>query len=340
MLVRDKAPLTGLQILIVALVLLFASFLFPPKVAGAETAHLQKAYSHTSLRAMARVYMASGSYAKAEPFLESALDLAKATNARDADVCACSLDLAYLYKNQGKLAEAETMCLSGLELQKNVYGPRHPHVALTLRILADIYRRQGRFQEATACLEQALAIMRAVENQDDPAMAPFKVDMARLLVAKGELQQAESCFDEALSAIETSYGPDHLYTTRVLTSMATLYVLQGRYDEAEKLLGRALPIQEKMYGANHHFLVPAWLAMSRIHQARGELDAAKALLAKSLRVAESRSDAGRVLPVLETFFQLARQTGDTKESAKLLKRINKIRAGRQYAYAPVARTIQ
>jgi tetratricopeptide (TPR) repeat protein len=340
MLVRAKDPLTKLQLVIIVLVLFFSSFVLPAKVAGAETIGPGTAYSHASLRAMARVYMASGSYDKAEPFLESALDLAKSTNAPDADVCACSLDLAYLYKNQGKLAEAEMMCLTGLELQKGVYGPKHPYVALTLRILGDIYRRQGRFREATACLEQALTIMRAVENEDDPAMAPFKVDMARLLVAKGDLAKAESCFDEALAVIEGSYGPRHLYTTRVLTSMATLYVLQGRHDEAEQFISRALPIQEKMYGTNHHFLVPAWLTMSRIHQARGDLALAKALLAKALRVAEGQSDSGRVLPVLETQVQLAQKSGDTKQSAKLQRRIDKIRAGRQYAYAPVARAIQ
>jgi len=338
--VRDKAPLPKLHIVITVLVLLFSSFLFPATVAGAETIGAGRVYTHASLRAMARVYMASGDYGKAEPFLESAIDLAISTNAPDADVCACSLDLAYLYKNQGKLAEAETMCLTGLELQKDVYGPKHPHVALTMRILADIYRGQGRFREATACLEQALTIMRAVENEDDPAMAPFKVDMARLLVAKGDLEQAESYFDEAMSQIEASYGPKHLYTSRVLTSMATLYVLQGRYEEAEKLLDRALPIQEKMYGANHHFLVPAWLAMSRIHQARGDLARANAVLAKSLRVAEGQSNSSRLLGVLETLVQLAQTSGDAKQSAKLQRRIDKIRAGRQYAYAPVARAIQ
>ena len=66
----------------------------------------KKTYSSGTLRSMARVYMASGGYEKARPFLEKALHLAKETNASDSEVSACMLDLAFLYKSQGRLAEA------------------------------------------------------------------------------------------------------------------------------------------------------------------------------------------------------------------------------------------
>lgn len=339
MLTVGKQP-TSLQILIIILVLLFSSFVLPQSATGARTGPTAKAYSHDSLRGMARVYMASGSYEKAQPFLESALDRAISTKASDSDVCACMLDLAYLYKNQGNLVEAEKLCLTGLELQQHIYGSKHPYVALTLRILSDIYKGQDRFKEATESLERALKIMRAVENEDAPELAPFKVDMARLLVAKGDLAQAESYFDAALAVIEESYGPEHLYTTKVLTSIAGLYVLQGRFDRAEVLVSRAIPIQEKIYGPKHHFLVPAWLAMSRIRQARGDLPRAKALLIKSLNAVENQADSGRLLNVLEAQVQLARKTGDMTALAKLQKRINKIRQSRPYASAPVAMAIQ
>ncbi len=339
MLLARERP-TGLQILVIVLVLLFSSFVLPQSATGGKVDPAGKTYTHTSLRAMARVYMASGSYEKAQPLLESALEVAISTKAPDSDVCACTLDLAYLYKNQGNLIKAEKMCLTGLELQQDVYGRKHPYVALTLRILGDIYKGLGRFEEAAESLEQALTIMRAVENEDAPELAPFKVDMARLLVARGELEQAESYFDAALAVIEDSYGPEHLYTTKVLTSVAALYVLQGRFDRGEELISRAIPIQEEIYGLNHHFLVPAWLAMARIHQARGDLSRAKALLSKSLHVAENQTDSGRLLKVLEAQVQMARKSGDKTALAKLQGRIDKIRSSRYYASAPAARVIQ
>lgn len=340
MMTEAKRPFTRRQRIIIAVVLVCSSFTLPVGTAGARIAQAKKIYTHTSLRAMARVYMASGSYDKAQPLLESALDLAKTSNAPDSDVCACTLDLAYLYKSQGKLGEAETICLLGLELQEKVYSPRHPYVAYTLRILGEIYRRQGRYREAADSLERAMTIMRRVSSEDDPDMAPVKVDMARLLVAKGDFAQAESYFKTAIAVIEGSYGPAHLYTTRVLTSLAELRVLQGRYAQAEVLISRALPVQEKIYGSNPHFLVPAWLVMSQVYKARGDLASAKTLLAKSLSAAEKRPVSGRLIDVLETLVQLHSETGNTKEVAKLQRRIRKLRASKQFAYIPTTSAIR
>ncbi|MHC4143291.1 MAG: tetratricopeptide repeat protein [Planctomycetota bacterium] len=251
--------------------------------------------SCSSLRSIARVYMASGSFEKAQPFLESAIDLAKRTDAPDSEMCACVLDLAYLHKNRGKLAEALKMCLLGLELQEKVHSPNHPYVAYTLRILSQIYREQARYREAVSSLDRALTIMRGAGSEQSRDVAPFKVDMARLLVIQGDFTRAESYFASAMAVIEKSYGPDHLYTTKVLTSMAKLYVLQGRYAQAEELMSRAIPVQEGVYGSNHHFLVPARLVMSRIYQAKGDLADAKALLEESLGAAKKHGDSGFLL---------------------------------------------
>ena len=59
------------------------------------------------LRAMARVYMAYGEYAKAQPQAERALTLAKTKNVSDKELCLCLLDLAYVYDKQGRLSEAD-----------------------------------------------------------------------------------------------------------------------------------------------------------------------------------------------------------------------------------------
>ncbi len=185
-----------------------------------------------------------------------------------------------------------------------------------------------------------MTIMRSVSGENDPDMAPVEVDVARLLVAKGDFAQAESYFKKAITVIEGSYGPTHLYTTRVLTSMAELRVLQGRYAQAETLISRAMPVQERIYRSNPHFLVPAWLVMSQVYKAKGDLASAKTLLAKSLSAAEKRPVSGHLIEVLTTLVQLHSETGNTKEVAKLQRRIRKLRASKQFAYIPTASIIQ
>jgi len=277
------------------IVLLVTCLFFCSSVLGAGTAPLQNAQSSASLRAMGRVHMACGGYEKAQPLLERALNLAQATNAPDTEVCACLIDLAYLYKEQGNLNQAETMCQLGLQLQEKVYRPNHPYVAYTLRILSEIHREQGRYQQAGSELDRAMTIMRAVRSDDDQEIAPFKVDKARLLMAAGDLPNAESYFKEALEVIVRSFGPEHLYTAKVQSSLAALYVSQGRYAQAETLIFKALAVHEKVHGPDHHFLVPLWLVKADIDRAQGETANAKTLLEKSLRVARSQNDSGGLI---------------------------------------------
>lgn len=297
--------------------------------AAALAAPIEKTRSCGALRSMARMYMACGGYKKAEPFLKSALSLAKSADAPDSEMCACMLDLAYLYKNQGKLTEAEAMCRSGLELQEKLYGKNHPHIAQTLRILSDICQGQVRYREAASCLERGIAIMRRVSGKNDPDVAPFKVDMARLLVTQGDFVRAEAYFSEAIVVIENSYGPEHLYTAKVLASMAKLYALQGRHARAEELTSRALPIQERIYGANHYFLAPTWLAMSLTRQSKGDLSGARALLEKSLAAVAKQTDFGHLAEadVLSRLGEFHILNKEYVEAERILRRALKILEG-------------
>ena len=279
----------------VVLVLLCGSLFVGGTARAGNDGPAEGQLSCASLRSMARIYMASGGYEKAQPFLQRALDLAQGQNDSDLEICACMLDLAYLYKSQGKLTEAERMCRSGLELQEKIYRENHPYVAYTLRILSEIYRGQARYQEAQSTLQRAIAIMQGARPDDDEQSAPFNVDMARLLVERGDLAGAQAYFDKAVSPIENSFGPEHLYTTKVLTSLAGLYVLQKRYADAERLTSRILPVQEEVYGPDHYLLVPVWLLISQIDQATGDLPSAKVLLDKSRKAVENQTDCGPLM---------------------------------------------
>jgi len=240
-----------------------------------------------SLRSMARVYMACGDYAKAQPLAEQALIMAQDTNASDAELCSCLIDLAYLYKDIGKLDDAESLCSLGIRLQEKVYYDDHPYIAYTLRILSDIYQGQGRYEEAQLVLNRAMVIMLKSHPADEPVLAPFMVDNAKLLAAQGNFTESEIYYQKALNLINNSYGPDHLYTATVLGNLASLYVQQERYAEAESLIIRTLAIQEKVYGPNHRFLAPALATMAKIRRANGNNISAEKL---EQRISDARTN--------------------------------------------------
>ena len=112
------AVLTGKGlILTLALNLLLTNSIMAGEITGFDKKHS----SSKTLRSMARVYMAYGEYAKAQPLAEKALTLAKRKDTSNSELAMCLIDLATLYNYQGDLAEAETVCKLGLQLQEKVF---------------------------------------------------------------------------------------------------------------------------------------------------------------------------------------------------------------------------
>ncbi|MHC4125259.1 MAG: tetratricopeptide repeat protein [Planctomycetota bacterium] len=287
--------------------------LWSSSVANGKPRPIKKTPSSKTLRSMARVYMAYGEYAKAQPLAEKALTLARRKGTSDSELAMCLIDLATLYKNQNKLVDAERMCELGLKLQKKVLYKNHPYLAYTLSASSSIYCEQGKYYQARSALEEAMAIMLDAHSANDKAMAPFFVDIAKLHVAQGDLEEAERYYQKAMLLINSSYGPDHLYTANVLTGIAKLYTLQERYDEAEKLINRAVTVQEKIYGSDHHLIATSWLIKAKIYQVKGDTTQAEKLINKALIAIEN--------------------SGNTAAFAKFQQDAKEIRVSRQVAFA-------
>lgn len=58
------------------------------------------------------------------------------------------VDLAALYRADGRYREAEELCTRALEIQQQTLGPKDPDLVRTLTELAMVYRAEGRPQEA------------------------------------------------------------------------------------------------------------------------------------------------------------------------------------------------
>ena len=58
------------------------------------------------------------------------------------------VDLASLYRSQGRYHEAEVLCTRALAIQDQTIGAKNPETIRTLKELAMVYRAQGRNREA------------------------------------------------------------------------------------------------------------------------------------------------------------------------------------------------
>ncbi len=76
-------------------------------------------------------------------------------------------NLASLYQDQGRYAEAEPLHKRALAIFEKAFGPKHPDVAIALENYANLLRATGRTSEADKMEARAKAIWvkRAKENK-------------------------------------------------------------------------------------------------------------------------------------------------------------------------------
>jgi tetratricopeptide (TPR) repeat protein len=77
-------------------------------------------------------------------------------------------NLAYAYREAGRLDEATALHERTLADSERILGPDHPSTLLSRNNLADAYREAGRLDEATALHERTLADSERIQGPDHP----------------------------------------------------------------------------------------------------------------------------------------------------------------------------
>lgn len=127
---------------------------------------------------------------RAEKSYKDALEIgegeARSLSGRPAFAMSLPLNLSYLYRNEGRLQDAETVVQGVLEIQTAALGPRHRVIVDTLTELADIHEQEGqedpaRFVDAKATYERAIAMEEANLGPNDPSLIKLLERYAGLL---------------------------------------------------------------------------------------------------------------------------------------------------------------
>ena len=122
-----------------------------------------------------------GRYADAEKLFLAALKEAEGFGPDDPRLAMSLNNLAGLYDNQGKYAEAEPLYKRLLAIDEKALGPEHPDVAASLNNLALLYYNQGKYAEAEPLHKRALAIKEKTLGPDHPRVATSLENYTALL---------------------------------------------------------------------------------------------------------------------------------------------------------------
>ena len=110
-----------------------------------------------SLNSLAIMYYDMGSYDKAEPLLQKALEITRKTLGENHPVHAYTLDgLAGCVLHYGSYTKAEPLTQKALEVRRKTLGDKNPDYARSLYNLALLYVNMGRYPDSLETYEGGL----------------------------------------------------------------------------------------------------------------------------------------------------------------------------------------
>ena len=233
------------------------------------------------------LWLCGGKVMEAIPRAERALKIQQRLHeGQDHPDVAISLNsLAVLYKDQGRLREAEPLFQESLTMRQRLFPEDHPDVATSLNNLAVLYKDQGRLREAEPLFQESLAMYRRLFSKDHRDVAASLNNLASLYTLskdQGGLREAELLFQEALAIRRRLFEGDHRDVATSLKNLAVLYRAQGRLGEAEPLFQESLAMTQRLFEKNYPHVATSLNSLVQSNQARGKLGEAEPLSQKSL----------------------------------------------------------
>jgi len=235
---------------------------------------------------LALLYLRSGHLTETETLLEKTLSILK-QRFNDTPAMATVLsNLAELYREQGKYAQAEPLHQQSLAIREKALGKDHPDFAGSLNNLALLHQELGNYVAAEPLYQQSLVIWEATLGKSHPDVAIGLNNLAGLYYAQGKYVQAKSLYHKSLVILEKALGKNHPHTACILNNLALVYSTQGNYAAAEPLCQRSLAIEENALGKDHPNVANSLNILAMLYDTQGNYAAAEPLHQRSLAIRE------------------------------------------------------
>ncbi len=224
--------------------------------------------------------------------------------------------LGNVYVDLGQFEQAGSLLEEGLELRRQLYGPRGSEYGAGLRDLGEARQFEGRQEEARDLLAEAIEIAR--EAGDERSVANASLGLAGAQAGLGKFEEAERLYLEVVRIREASDGADHLSVAATLNNLANLYFSLNRWPEAEAAHLRAIAIKEAALGEDHFLVGQSLSNLGNVYIAQGRLEEAQDLHRRALAIKASKlaPDHFEVGASFHNLGDIAYQRGDMEEAKR------------------------
>ncbi|GAP93142.1 putative TPR-like protein [Rosellinia necatrix] len=188
-----------------------------------------------------------------------------------------------LYRDQGKLGEAEEMYNRALQSYLKAFGPNHTSTLELVNNLGLLYRDQGRLKEAEGMYNWALQSYLKAFGPNHVSTLELVNNLGVLYKEQERLENAEGMYNWALQSYEKSLGPNHISTLELVNNLGVLYKSQGKMKEAEEMYNRAIQGYEKVLGPDHTSTLETANNLGVLYKDQGKLEEAEEMYNRALQ---------------------------------------------------------
>jgi CHAT domain-containing protein/Tfp pilus assembly protein PilF len=225
----------------------------------------------------------AGKYSEAIPLAEAMLaNLGAPTR----NLAGAMNNLAQLYGDVGRDAEAEPLYMRALAIMEKTVGVDSVEIGPELNNLAALYQRQLRYAEAEALFKRALALSEKQLPANHPDIGRALNNLATCYEKQDRHTESEALTRRALALYEKVAGPESPPAATLLNNLGQIVKVQGRGAEAEPMIKRSLAIREKVLGASHPDVARSLNNLGDLYQRENRSAEAEPLFKRALAIRE------------------------------------------------------
>jgi serine/threonine-protein kinase len=243
---------------------------------------------------LGRVLEDRGEYDKAISTLEEAVRLQSGPDASRVELASSLTELANCNFYAGRYDVSDALNRRVIEIDRKLYGEKHPSVANDLINLGATQFERGHYPEAERYYRQAFEIIGGFYGKDNPETASAQTMLARALVSQNHLEEASGLLKEALRIQEKVYGAVHPRVASALNELGKVALQSGKYDEAEAEFERMAEIYRKIYSGKHYLIGVALSNLGTVETERKRFADAERNLREALHMFEQTLPADHV----------------------------------------------
>ena len=230
------------------------------------------------------------------------------------DLAGAINNLAQVYGDMGRDAEAEPLYKRALAIMEKSAGLDSADIAPELNNLAALYERQLRYAEAEPLFKRALAIREKALGANHPDVGQSLNNLATLYERQDRHADSEPLFKRALAIYQKIPGAEPAVAT-LLNNLGQVTKAEGRYADAEPAIKQSLAIREKVLGHDHVDVARSLNNLADLYQRQARYADAEPIYKRALDIRErtvgpDHPDTAASVNNLASLYQAEGRTAD------------------------------